>query len=262
MTTHVADLADPAQVDALADELLAAHPRITLLVNNAGVSMSGSFTAAVRRGVRLGHAGQLPRAHGPDPGAAASPAGDPRAASSSTPPACGASQRPPNNAAYATSKYALRGLSESLRHDLARKGVGVTTVFPGGVATRIVQEEVPPASVSADAGGTPEARQPAAPDLPGRPRGRADPARDRAARGPRRLHRERHHRRPRDARVPDALLPGPRGGDGRAGPPERGAGAPDVLRRQVLQRPARSRPAAAHAAPDEDLEMMGQRTSA
>lgn len=148
VTTHVADLADPAQVDLLADELLAAHPRITLLINNAGVSMSGSFTQLspeefdwvmqvnFRAPMVLIRA-LLPRLQE-----------YPGSQLVNTSSLWGIAA-PPNNAAYATSKFALRGLSESLRHDLARKGVGVTTVFPGGVATRIVQEERPPAAVTA-----------------------------------------------------------------------------------------------------------------
>lgn len=40
---------------------------------------------------------------------------------------------------YAISKYAIRGLSESLRLDLYGTGVKVTTVYPGPVKTNIVQ---------------------------------------------------------------------------------------------------------------------------
>ena len=147
VTTHVADLAEPAQVDALGAELLRAHPRITLLVNNAGVSMSGSFMQLsaeefdwvmqvnFRAPMALIRA-LLPRLQEA-----------PGSHLVNTSSLWGLAA-PANNAAYATSKFALRGLSESLRHDLSRKDIGVTTVFPGGVATRIVQEERPPASVS------------------------------------------------------------------------------------------------------------------
>ncbi|HWH30463.1 MAG TPA: SDR family oxidoreductase [Mycobacteriales bacterium] len=144
---HVADLADPAAVDRLGEEVLATHPRISLLVNNAGVSMSGSFTQLsadefdwvmqvnFRAPVALIRA-LLPRL-----------LESPGSHVVNTSSLWGLAA-PANNAAYATSKFALRGLSEALRQDLARKRIGVTTVFPGGVATRIVQEERPPASVS------------------------------------------------------------------------------------------------------------------
>jgi short-subunit dehydrogenase len=46
----------------------------------------------------------------------------------------------PMNAAYCASKFAVRGLSESLRAELAETHVGVTCVHPGGVATNIVRD--------------------------------------------------------------------------------------------------------------------------
>ena len=48
---------------------------------------------------------------------------------------------PPGQSAYATSKFAVRGLSEVVRHelDLAGKNVGVTVVHPGGVRTGIAK---------------------------------------------------------------------------------------------------------------------------
>jgi short-subunit dehydrogenase len=46
---------------------------------------------------------------------------------------------PPGQSAYAASKYALRGFSDALRHELAGEQVGVTTVHPGGVRTRIAE---------------------------------------------------------------------------------------------------------------------------
>ncbi|MEV6236747.1 SDR family oxidoreductase [Lentzea sp. NPDC051838] len=45
----------------------------------------------------------------------------------------------PKYTAYNSSKFAVRGLSESLRQELAGSGVSVTCVFPGGVRTSIVR---------------------------------------------------------------------------------------------------------------------------
>jgi NAD(P)-dependent dehydrogenase (short-subunit alcohol dehydrogenase family) len=45
----------------------------------------------------------------------------------------------PWHAAYSASKYGLRGLSEVLRFDLARHGIGVSVVVPGAVRTPLVQ---------------------------------------------------------------------------------------------------------------------------
>lgn len=45
----------------------------------------------------------------------------------------------PWHAAYSASKFGLRGLSEVLRFDLARHGIGVSLVVPGAVNTPLVQ---------------------------------------------------------------------------------------------------------------------------
>lgn len=44
----------------------------------------------------------------------------------------------PWHAAYSASKFGLRGISEVLRFDLARHGIGVSLVCPGGVNTALV----------------------------------------------------------------------------------------------------------------------------
>jgi short-subunit dehydrogenase len=48
---------------------------------------------------------------------------------------------PPGQTAYCASKFAVRGFSESLRHELEMAGspVGVTLVHPGGVRTSIAE---------------------------------------------------------------------------------------------------------------------------
>lgn len=45
----------------------------------------------------------------------------------------------PWHAAYSASKFGLRGISEVLRFDLRRHGIGVSLVCPGGVDTGLVQ---------------------------------------------------------------------------------------------------------------------------
>jgi short-subunit dehydrogenase len=45
----------------------------------------------------------------------------------------------PENSAYSASKFAVRGLSESLWTELAGSGIGVTCVHPGGVRTNIAR---------------------------------------------------------------------------------------------------------------------------
>jgi NAD(P)-dependent dehydrogenase (short-subunit alcohol dehydrogenase family) len=46
----------------------------------------------------------------------------------------------PMQSAYCASKFAVRGLSESLRAELSSTHVGVTSVHPAGVATNIVRD--------------------------------------------------------------------------------------------------------------------------
>ncbi|PWW23866.1 short-subunit dehydrogenase [Geodermatophilus normandii] len=134
----VADLADAAQLREATDRIVVDSPGTTLLVNNAGVALGGRFDQVTleefewvmdvnfRAAVRLTHA-LLPtlRAH---PGAhlvnVSSLFG---------------LMAPAGQAAYSSSKFAVRGFTEALRHELAEDGVGVTSVHPGGIATRIAE---------------------------------------------------------------------------------------------------------------------------
>jgi butyryl-CoA dehydrogenase len=45
----------------------------------------------------------------------------------------------PGQAAYCTSKFAVRGFTESLRQDLSHTNIFVTLVFPGGIKTNIAK---------------------------------------------------------------------------------------------------------------------------
>jgi short-subunit dehydrogenase len=46
---------------------------------------------------------------------------------------------PPGQSAYSASKFAVRGFSNALRHELEGTTVGVSVVHPGGVATAIAR---------------------------------------------------------------------------------------------------------------------------
>ena len=136
--TYVVDLADQAATDALGATLAGAHPGTTLLVNNAGVALGGRFDQVTleefdwvlainfRAVVRL-TAALLPVLK-------ANPGSHLVNVSSVF-----GIFAPPGQAAYAASKFAVRGFSESLRHELADDGVGVTVVHPGGIRTRIAE---------------------------------------------------------------------------------------------------------------------------
>ncbi|WP_029431933.1 SDR family oxidoreductase [Blastococcus sp. URHD0036] len=136
--TAVVDLADPVATQRVADELVAAHPGTTLLVNNAGVALGGRFDQVTldefdwvmeinfRAVVRLTKA-FLPtlKAH---PGS--------HVVNLSS---LFGLMAPAGQAAYSSSKFAVRGFTEALRHELAEDGVGVTSVHPGGIRTRIAE---------------------------------------------------------------------------------------------------------------------------
>jgi short-subunit dehydrogenase len=55
---------------------------------------------------------------------------------------------PPEQTAYAASKFAVRGFSEALRHELEGSGVGVTVVHPAGVNTSIAEKARIPAGIT------------------------------------------------------------------------------------------------------------------
>ncbi|MGZ4505693.1 MAG: SDR family NAD(P)-dependent oxidoreductase [Blastococcus sp.] len=149
VATYVADLSDDDATAKVAAELAADHPGTTLLVNNAGVALGGRFDQVTldefdwvmsvnfRSVVRLTHA-LLPalKAH---PGAhlvnVSSVFGI---------------MAPAGQAAYSASKFAVRGFSESVRHELADNEVGVTVVHPGGIKTRIAETARTGSGVSAD----------------------------------------------------------------------------------------------------------------
>ncbi|TFV45972.1 SDR family oxidoreductase [Blastococcus sp. TF02A-35] len=149
VATHVVDLADEKATAALAETLVAEHPETTLLVNNAGVALGGrldqvsledfdwvmaiNFSAVVRLTYAM-----LPvlKAH---PGA--------HVVNVSSVFGIFA---PAGQVAYAASKFAVRGFSESLRHELADDGVGLTVVHPGGIKTRIAETARTGSGVSAE----------------------------------------------------------------------------------------------------------------
>jgi short-subunit dehydrogenase len=56
---------------------------------------------------------------------------------------------PPGQSAYSASKFAVRGFSNALRHELEGTRIGVTVVHPGGVATAIARSARAPAGVPA-----------------------------------------------------------------------------------------------------------------
>lgn len=136
--TLVADLGDRAAVTALAEGIRARHLAIGLLVNNAGMALGGRFDqldlAQFEQVMAVNFTAPMLLIHHLLPVLTVEPGGHLVNVSSLY-----GLIAPPGQSAYSASKFALRGLSEALRSELLESGVGVTTVHPGGVRTRIAE---------------------------------------------------------------------------------------------------------------------------
>ena len=136
VTTHIVDVSKRDQMQRFVDEVLAAHGGVNILVNNAGVSVGGTFVDQSLEdfewlmsinfwGVIYGCKLFLPALLAAEEGHIVN--------ISSVFGLVGV----PMQSSYCASKFAVRGFSESLLAELGGTRVGVTCVHPGGVATNI-----------------------------------------------------------------------------------------------------------------------------
>lgn len=142
ITSHIVDVGKEAHVKSFADEVDAQHGRATILFNNAGVALLGNFEELSLENVRwlmdvnfwgvlYGVTYFLPllkreeRAHIVNTSSLLGFVG-----------AIGQS-------AYCASKFAVRGFTESLHHELQGTNVFVTCVHPGFVRTSIAKHALP-----------------------------------------------------------------------------------------------------------------------
>ena len=143
------DVANRAAVAALPAQMMAAHGAVDILVNNAGVALGGTFLEIAESdfdwllGINFWGVVQMTRAFLP----LLSNSEEARIVNVSS---LFGLIAPPGQTAYAASKFAVRGFSESLRHELADTRIGVTVVHPGGIATSIAKNARMPASLSDD----------------------------------------------------------------------------------------------------------------
>jgi short-subunit dehydrogenase len=140
VTVHQVDVSEPSQIEAFAQNAVAAHPGLNIVINNAGVALMGTFAEidqaqmdwlmninfwGVVRGTRafLPHLATRPEAHIVNLSSIFGIIA------------------PPGQTAYSAAKFAVRGFSESLRHELqmANSPVRLSVVHPGGVATHIAR---------------------------------------------------------------------------------------------------------------------------
>lgn len=140
VTTHRVDVAEPAQIADYAQAAATAHPGLNIVINNAGVALLGQFTEidqaqmdwlfninfwGVVHSSRafLPHLARKPEAHIVNLSSIFGIVA------------------PPGQSAYAAAKFAVRGFSEALRHELqmAKSPVRLSVVHPGGVLTNITR---------------------------------------------------------------------------------------------------------------------------
>jgi NAD(P)-dependent dehydrogenase (short-subunit alcohol dehydrogenase family) len=149
VSRHRLDVSDRAAVAAFPGQVTAEHPGVDLLVNNAGVALGGTFEQVSDEdfewlfGINFWGVVRMTRAFLPLLRAS----DDARLVNLSSVFGLVA---PAGQAAYAASKFAVRGFSEALRHELEGTRVGVTVVHPGGVATSIAASARVPAGAPAD----------------------------------------------------------------------------------------------------------------
>lgn len=135
-TPHVLDVRDRGAVAALPAEVLRGHPGVDLLVNNAGVALGGNFEQVSEADfdwvmeINFHAVVRLTRVFLPVLRCS-------REARIVNISSVYGLVSPPGQAAYCASKFAVRGFSNALRHELTGSSVGVTVVHPGGVATSI-----------------------------------------------------------------------------------------------------------------------------
>ncbi len=140
VTTHHVDVGEPAQIEAFAAAAIAAHPSLNIVVNNAGVALLGQFSeidqAQFEWLMNINFWGVVHGTRAFLPQLASRPAAHIVNISSIF-----GIIAPPGQTAYCASKFAVRGFSEALRHELkmALSPVKLSVVHPGGVATNIVR---------------------------------------------------------------------------------------------------------------------------
>jgi len=138
VSQHLTDVSKLDQVQRLADEALAKHGRVTHLVNNAGVGVIGAFEQLSIEdfewlmgvnfwGVIYGCKVFLPILR------------EQESAHILNVSSVFGFIAPEEQTAYCSSKFAVRGFTESLRHELQDTNITVSAIHPGGIKTNIAR---------------------------------------------------------------------------------------------------------------------------
>src|SRR3569832_2397295 len=140
VTLHRVDGGDAEAIAGFAREVGAAHPSLNILINNAGVSLLGLFHEIDQAqmewlfNINFWGAVHAPRALLPH-------LSNRPAAHIVNVSSIFGIMAPPGQPAYSAAKFAIRGFSEALRHELQVSGspVRLSVVHPGGIKTNIVR---------------------------------------------------------------------------------------------------------------------------
>jgi NAD(P)-dependent dehydrogenase (short-subunit alcohol dehydrogenase family) len=138
VSVHLTDVSDVKQVERLADQAAKKYGRVTHLVNNAGVGLIGRFEHISIEdfqwlmginfwGVVYGCKVFLPILRAQE------------SAHIVNVSSVFGLVAPEEQSAYCSSKFAVRGFTESLRHELAGTNIAVSCVHPGGIKTNIAR---------------------------------------------------------------------------------------------------------------------------
>jgi short-subunit dehydrogenase len=140
VSVHRVDVSQPSQIADFAQAAIAAHPGLNIVVNNAGVALLGQFHEIDQAQMEwLMNTNFWGVVH-------STRAFLPHLATRSEAHIVNLSSifgivAPPGQTAYSAAKFAVRGFSESLRHELqmASSPIRISVVNPGGVKTNIVR---------------------------------------------------------------------------------------------------------------------------
>lgn len=137
-----ADVGDADAMEALAEQIHGEIPAVDVLVNNAGIGSAGRFLDVSletwRRVIDINLMGVVHGCHYFLPAMVERGVGGHVVNIASA----AAFLATPDMPAYASSKFAVLGLSESLRSDMAEHGIGVSAICPGIINTPIVSTAI------------------------------------------------------------------------------------------------------------------------
>jgi short-subunit dehydrogenase len=140
VSVHRVDVSEPEEIAEFAQAAVSAHPGLNIVVNNAGVALLGQFSeidqAQMDWLMNINFWGVVHATRAFLPHLARQ-----REAHIVNLSSIFGIVAPPGQTAYAAAKFAVRGFSEALRHELqmAASPVRLSVVHPGGVATNIVR---------------------------------------------------------------------------------------------------------------------------